>query len=95
MSSKKPIVIYPEYFDYRLKRSEGRRVPLSEAVKSPKVEELSDILSNLSCTFQISESHYSSNWSNMGGSLKVSTEFSKTQLIHKLGSGLKKLRKTN
>ena len=58
MSSKKPIVIYPEYFDYRLKRSEGRRVPLSEAVKSPKVEELSDILSNLSCTFQISESHY-------------------------------------
>ena len=95
MSSKKPIVIYPEYFDYRLKRSEGRRVPLSEAVKSPKVEELSDILSNLGCTFQISESHYSSNWSNMGGSLKVSTEFSKTQLIHKLGSGLKKLRKTN
>ena len=40
MSSKKPVVIYPEYFDHRLKRSEGRKVPLSEAVKSPKVEEL-------------------------------------------------------
>ena len=38
MSSKKPVVIYPEYFDHRLKRSEGRKVPLSKAVKSPKVE---------------------------------------------------------
>ena len=53
MSSKKPVVIYPEYFDYRLKRSEGRKVPLSEAVKSPKVEELSSILSNLGCDFQL------------------------------------------
>ena len=47
MSSKKPVAIYPEYFDHRLKRSEGRKVPLSEAVKSPNVEELSSILSNL------------------------------------------------
>ena len=54
MSSKKPVVIYPEYFDQSLKRSEGRKVPLSEAVKSPKVEELSSILSTLGCDFQIS-----------------------------------------
>jgi len=95
MSSKKPVVIYPEYFDHRLKRSGGRKVPLSEAVKSPKVEELSSILSDLEIGYQMSNKRYSSNWSNTEGSLKVNTEYSKTQLIHKLGSGLKDLRKTN
>ena len=94
MSSKKPVVIYPEYFDYRLKRSEGRKVPLSEAVKSPKVEELSIILSNIDCDFQISKANYPGNWSKMGGSLKVKVDYSKTQLIDKLGSSLKKLRQT-
>ena len=95
MSSKKPIVIYPEYFDHRLKRSEGRKVPLTEAVKSPKVEELSSILSNLGCDFQLSKGCHPGNWSNAGGSLKVNVDFNKTQLIHKLGSSLKELRHTN
>ena len=95
MSSKKPIVIYPEYFDYSLARSDGRKVPLSEAVRSPNVEELSELLSKMGCIFKISESHHSGNWSKMGGSLKVNADFSKTQLIHKLGSSLKKLRQTN
>ena len=95
MSVNKPVVVYPEYFDYRLKRSEGRKVPLSEAVKSPKVEELSSILSTLGCDFQISEASHPGNWSKTEGSLKVNADFSKTQLIHKLGSSLKKLRQTN
>jgi len=95
MSSKKPIVIYPEYFDYSLTRADGRKVPLSEAVRSPKVEELSELLSKMGCNFKISESNHSGNWSNMGGSLKVNADFSKTQLIHKLGSSLKELRQTN
>ena len=95
MSLEKPVVIYPEYFDHRLKRSEGRKVPLSEAVKSPKVEELSSILSTLGCDFQISEASHPGNWSKTEGSLKVNADFSKTQPIHKLGSSLKKIRQTN
>ena len=94
MLSKKPVVIYPEYFDHRLKCSEGRRAPLSEAVKSPKIEELSSILSNLGFDFHISKGCHPSNWSKTGGSLKVNAKFSKTQLIHKLGSSLKKIRQT-
>ena len=95
MYSKKPVVIYPEYFDYRLKLSEGRKVPLSEAVKSPKIEELSGILSTLGCDFQISKASHPGNWFKNEGSLKVNADFSKTQLIHKLGSSLKKLRQTD
>ena len=95
MSSKKPTVIYPEYFDIRLKRSEGRKVPESEAVKSPNIDELSSILSKLDCDFTISKSRYPGNWSSSKGCLKVEIQFSKTQLLHKLGAGLKELRKTN
>ena len=95
MPSKKPIIIYPEYFDYNLKRSEGRKVPLSEAVRNPKIDELSNLLSKIGCDFQTSKSNHSGNWSNMSGSLKVNTGLSKTQLIHKLGSSLKKSRQTN
>ncbi|GIR27913.1 MAG: signal recognition particle [Methanobacteriota archaeon] len=95
MSSKKPTVIFPEYFDVRLKRSEGRKVPASEAVKSPNIDELSIILSKLDCDFTISKGRYPGNWSNSKGCLKVKAQFSKTQLLHKLGAGLKELRKTN
>ena len=95
MSSKRLTVIYPEYFDFNLKRSNGRKVPLSEAVRSPKIDELSELLSKLECNFRISESNHSGNWSNISGSLKVDTDLSKSQLIHTLGSGLKELRKTN
>ena len=95
MSSKKPTVIYPEYFDVRLKRSEGRKVPTSEAVKSPKIEELSSILSKLNYEFTISKGRYPGNWSTSNGCLKVDGQLIKTQLLHKLGAGLKELRKTN
>ena len=95
MPSKKPIIIYPEYFDYNLKRSGGRKVPLSEAVRNPKIDELSNLLSKIGCDFQTSKSNHSGNWSNMSGSLKVNTDLSKTQLIHKLGFSLKKSRQTN
>ena len=95
MSLKKPIVIYPEYFDIRLTRSEGRKVPGSEAVKSPNIDELSSILSKLDCDFTISKSRYPGSWSTSKGCLKVKTQISKIQLLHKLGAGLKELRKTN
>ena len=95
MTSKKPIVIFPEYFDARLKRSEGRKVPVSEAVKSPNIEELSIILTKLAYDFTISKGRYPGNWSNSHGCLKAEAQLSKTQLLHKLGAELKELRKTN
>ena len=49
----------------------------------------------LGCDFQVSKACHPGNWSNSGGSLNVNAGISKTQLIHKLGSSLKKLRQTN
>ena len=52
-------------------------------------------MSKLECDHQMSNQHHPGNWSNTEGSLKVNSDYSKTQLIHKLGSGLKDLRNTN
>ena len=40
-------VIWLDYFDSVLKRSEGRRVPLSAATKSPKIDELAEACERL------------------------------------------------
>jgi signal recognition particle subunit SRP19 len=37
---KKFIKIYPIYIDKQLKHSEGRKVPLSDAVENPLAEEI-------------------------------------------------------
>ena len=42
----KPLVIYPEYFDFNLKRSEGRKVPLNQSVKKPDIDEIFTVLRN-------------------------------------------------
>ncbi len=39
-SSGRKIAIYPAYLDSRRSRKEGRRVPLSLAVKGPTIEEI-------------------------------------------------------
>jgi len=40
-------VIWLDYFDSVLKRREGRRVPLSVATKSPKIDELAEACQRL------------------------------------------------
>jgi len=95
MSSRKPIVIYPEYFDLNFKRTGGRKLPLTQSVRSPRIEELSSILEKIGCDFSHSKKTFSGNWTNNLGSLKVNTDLGKTELLHKLGEGLKKLRKTD
>ena len=47
MSEDRAIVIYPEYFDFNLNRSQGRKVPVNISVKKPNVEEIFGILKNL------------------------------------------------
>jgi len=40
-------IIWLDYFDSVLKRREGRRVPLSAATKSPKIDELAEACERL------------------------------------------------
>ncbi len=95
MSKSRPKIVYPEYFDSNLKRSEGRKLPLNQSVKSPTVEEIYSIVADLAVSCNKSQKSYPGNWSSSKGSLEVIYEKSKVSLLHHIGKGLKSLRKTD
>ena len=95
MSESRPKIVYPEYFDSNLKRSQGRKVPLNQSVKNPTVDEIYSIIVDLAILCSKSQKSYSGNWSLSKGSLKVTYDKSKVSLLHQIGKGLKLLRKTD
>ena len=93
--SDKPLVIYPEYFDFNLKRSEGRKVPVNISVKRPNVDELYSITKDIGTEVKKSSKSHPSNWSAEQGSINLFYEGTKIELLHKIGKELKNLRKTD
>ena len=93
--SDKPIVLYPEYFDFNLKRSEGRKVPINISVKKPNVDELYSITKIIGTNVTKSSKSHPSNWSAELGSVNLFYEGKKMNLLHKIGKELKNLRKTD
>ena len=69
--SDKPLVIYPEYFDFNLKRSEGRKVPVNISVKRPNVDELYSITKDIGTDVKKSSKSHPSNWSAELGSINL------------------------
>ena len=95
MSEDRAIVIYPEYFDFNLNRSQGRKVPVNISVKKPNVEEIFGILKNLGSSVKKSPKSHPSNWHSEGGSINLFYEGTKVSLLHKIGKELKIIRKTD
>jgi signal recognition particle subunit SRP19 len=93
--SDKPIVIYPEYFDLNLKRSEGRKVPINIAVKKPNIEEILAIVKALGSDVLKSSKSHPSNWHLELGSINLFYKGTKVSLLHKIGKELKNIRKTD
>ena len=93
--SDKPLVIYPEYFDFNLKRSEGRKVPANISVKRPNIDELYSITKDIGNDVKKSSKSHPSNWSAELGSITLLYEGKKMELLHKIGKELKNLRKTD
>ena len=83
------------YFDFNLKRSQGRKVSLTQSVKKPTTDELFIVSKPLVTSVEKSEKSYSGNWVSNSGSLKVNYDGSKTSLLHSIGQGLKDLRRTD
>jgi len=93
--SDKSLVIYPEYFDFSLKRSKGRKVPVNISVKKPNVDELYSITKGIGTGVKKSSKSHPSNWSAELGSINLFYEGKKMELLHKIGKELKNLRKTD
>ena len=87
---EKATVLWPAYFDLRLSRGEGRRIPKKEAVEAPTAQMLFEAVKSLGldCILEL-EKGYPRFWHRSTGRVLAEPKFSKTDLIEKVAAKLK------
>jgi len=93
MRKQDKIVMWPVYFDSTKTRCNGRRVPKSLAVPSPKVLEMKEAVEKLglSCEVVLDVGYPKTPWLKTGMLLVMKKE-SKEKVIRKIGKQLLKIR---
>ena len=81
-------ILYPCYFNGALKRSEGRRVPLTAGAKAPSLAELERALKRSGLAFHAEDNHHSAHWQRHEGRVVVAWKKSKETLIKKVAQQL-------
>jgi signal recognition particle subunit SEC65 len=85
-------VFWLEYFDSALKRSQGRRVPLSSATREPTLQELNDACRRLNLQPQPQAARYPSFPSKETGFVSVTKSSPKQALLLKIARELSVVR---
>jgi signal recognition particle subunit SRP19 len=93
MRKQDKIIIWPAYFDSTKTRGNGRRVPKSLAVPSPKVLEIKEAVEKLGLSYEVvlDAGYPKTSWLKMG-MLLVTKKESKEKVIRKIGEHLLKIR---
>ncbi|UCE91602.1 MAG: signal recognition particle protein Srp19 [Methanobacteriota archaeon] len=86
------IVLWPSYFDSRISRCCGRRVPKKDAVEAPSARMVYDSVRTLGydCILEL-EKAYPRYWFRREGRVLVEPKLSKSELIAKVAAGLRGL----
>ena len=93
MRQKEKMIIWPAYFDLARTRRDGRRVPKSLAVVSPKIMEIKEAAEKLGLTHElVVDVSYSKNPWPKSGMLLVEKKGSKGQVILVIAKQLLKTR---
>ena len=81
------IVIWPEYFDKKRSRAEGRRLPIELCVEEPSLDIIAKGAMILDLEYKIFEDMaYPANWAARSGCVRVERGvMSKTELLPKIG----------
>jgi len=90
---KGPKIVYPSYFDSRLSRSGGRRVPRSLAVRKPTLQDVVSALKYLSLEYEVEEKHRPSRWYRFEGRVRVVYQGSKEELLKRIAEAIRRSRK--
>jgi len=93
MRKQDKIIVWPVYFDSTKTRGDGRRVPKSLAVPSPKVLEVKEAVEKLGlgCEVVLDAGYPKTPWLKTG-MLLVTKKESKEKVIRKIGEHLLKIR---
>ncbi|MHA1346779.1 MAG: signal recognition particle subunit SRP19/SEC65 family protein [Candidatus Heimdallarchaeaceae archaeon] len=88
--------LYPEYFDKKLSKKEGRKVPRSKAVENSNLSKIVYACKYLELNYTIEkDKQYSKNWWKSEGRVVVKPEgiANKTELIRRINNVARKLKK--
>ena len=93
MRKQDKIIVWPAYFDSTKTRGDGRRVPKSLGVSSPKVLEIKEAVEKLGlgCEVVLDAGYPKTPWLKKG-MLLVTKKESKEKVIRKIGEQLLKIR---
>jgi signal recognition particle subunit SRP19 len=93
MRKQDKIILWPVYFDSTKTRGDGRRVPKSLAVPSPKVLEMKEAVEKLDLSYEVvlDVGYPKTPWLKTG-MLLVTKKESKEKVIRKIGERLLKIR---
>ncbi|MEM2883044.1 MAG: signal recognition particle subunit SRP19/SEC65 family protein [Nitrososphaerales archaeon] len=86
------LIIWLDYFNSTLSRSEGRRIPLNRAIRSPTLDELCQAASILGYKPQPFQARYPKRSHIQSGYIAVEKKGSKTKLLYELAEALRKVR---
>jgi signal recognition particle subunit SRP19 len=93
MRKQDKAIIWPAYFDQTKSRGEGRRVPKSLAVPSPKIDEVAEAVRKLGLEHEVRpEMGYPKTPWLKTGMLLVEKRGSKEQIINRIAKQLLKAR---
>jgi len=93
MRKQDKAIIWPAYFDQAKTRKEGRRVPKSLAVQSPRITEITAAVTKLGLKHEVAaEAGYPKTPWAKTGMIMVEKTTSKEQVIKKIAKQLLKLR---
>jgi len=89
------VVLYPEYFELRISRADGRRVAKKNAIESPGAQMIFEAAKalGLDCILEL-DKPYPRFWYKSSGRVLVEPKYSKPELISKIASKLKILPRT-
>jgi len=94
MRSRKPFLIFwPQYFDAKRSRSNGRRLPRKFAIDKVNLEEIEKVARNLGYNAEIERSYkYPKTWWEEPGRVMIDTKGKKkTKVMLEVAKEIKKL----
>ncbi|MBY9007709.1 MAG: signal recognition particle protein Srp19 [Candidatus Lokiarchaeota archaeon] len=98
MRSRKPFLIFwPQYFDGKLSRSEGRRLPKNLAMEKVNLNDIVNAAQNLNYKYEIEQSlKYPRSWWDESGRILINTNGKKkSKVLKELARQIRKNRGKN
>lgn len=91
MREAKSFLVWPEYFDSKRTRSEGRRVPKRMAVDFPKAVDIAEAAKKLGLNSTVEyEGVYPRSW-RKSGKVRVEKRWSKAETLRQIAKKMKSL----